>query len=185
MAETPGERHGESLSRSTVLASAIGGVATLALVVLVLFRVLGGVNQAVNNAADEQRERDAQLRRQLEQLGGGRPPVLDPANNPELPDPKNPGPVDRLLAVALRDLVNEDPALRLLAVSAIARRHTSEPDAVAALVKRLRVDKDVEVRLAALRALRGVKPRTPAVEETLRDALKDNDPRVRAEAARE
>jgi hypothetical protein len=49
----------------------------------------------------------------------------------------------------------------------------------------VREDRDGEVRLAAVRALKAAKPRTPAVEEALRDALRDADPRVRAEAAGE
>jgi hypothetical protein len=173
MAETPREPP----SRATVLASALGGVVTVALIVLMLYRVLGGVNQAVQNAADEEREREEQVRRQVARIGFGQPP-------PKLPDPAQ-GVTDPLLAAALRDLENEDVGLRKLAVGAVARRHLAEPAAVAALVKRLRSDQEVEVRVAALRALKSVKPRTPAVEEALRDAEKDADPRVRAEAARE
>jgi hypothetical protein len=167
---------GEPPSRSTVLVAAVGGAGTFLLIALVLFRVLGGVNDAANKAADEQRQRNEQLRRQIAQLGGVKLPIPEPDQREEGPRPglaKN---------QAFEDLTNPDPALRVLAVSAIARRHMSEPEAVAALVKRLRDDGEAVVRLAALRALVKVQPRPPAVTEALQAALKDDDARVRAEA---
>jgi hypothetical protein len=181
MPDIPEERREPAISRSTILFSALGGVATLVFIGLMLFRVLDRANDAARNAADEQRQRDEQLRRQLEGIGG-RPPAAPEPRPLEPADPAN-VPPDRLLAVALRDLESDDPALRRLAVSAIARRHLAEPAAVAALAKRVREDRDAEVRLAAVRALKSVNPRTPVVEEALRDAAKDADPRVRAEAA--
>jgi HEAT repeat protein len=151
--------------RTTIFISALGGVAAFTVIILVLFRVLGGVNQAMNNAAEEQRQRDEQNRRQLDRLFGGKQPAAEPTR-------------DR----ALEDVEHADAAIRHESVVVIARLYMTDPKTVPALVKRLTDDTDARVRLAALRALRTIDPRPPAVTEALQSATKDDDPRVRADA---
>jgi HEAT repeat protein len=159
----------EPPSRSVLLVSAFGAVGTLVLIVIVLFRVMDNVNQAVNKAGEAERERQEQVRRQIAaQLGGGKQVTL-PAE-------------DETKARAFRDVEHADPILRLESVDVIARLYLTDPRAVPALVKRLKDDDDARVRLSAIRALQKVAPRTEPIEAALRAAIDDKDPRVRAEA---
>jgi HEAT repeat protein len=151
-------------SRTTILVAALGGVATFALIILVVFRVLDRANQGLNNAAEEQRQRDEQNRRQLDRLLGAKQPAPD------------------MKSRALADVEHADPAIRLESVAVISKLSLTDPQAIPALIKRLKRDTDARVRLAALRALRTIDPRPPAVAEALQSATKDNDPLVRAEA---
>ena len=167
MSDLPRDAANEPPSRSTILLGALGGVGTLVLIALILFRVLGGVNQAVNKANDEERERQERMQRQLAGIGIGKPADPDPTR-------------DR----ALRDIENADPALRLESVDVLGRLYLDDLRAVAHLAKRVVEDTDPRVRLAAVRALGKVKPR-PKQVETILDSVTENDddPRVRAEAA--
>jgi HEAT repeat protein len=86
-----------------------------------------------------------------------------------------------LLAGALEDRSDEDGALRFEAAGALGGIGRAAADAVPALERCLE-DEEPGVRVRAARALRRIRGPNPALEETILDALLDEDSRARAAA---